>query len=184
MESRSGFQTNDENDQLWLLPMFAQYETLYLSFLRDGILLAPLWIASGKVHPDLAAIPAVIMKDELDPEFVNPDSQEKDRGIAYLNLVYDRGLNAQPQPTTWDKCWAAARTSRHLPAWHPAILHWRRVTRWTIYVRWQTQDTLQKPCSHHRPRWRHSPRCNSRRSKSRPWISAKNSCWTSPMVQQ
>ncbi len=101
--ARPSFQTNDENDQVWLLPMFAQYETLYLAFLRDGILLAPLWIASGKVHPDLAATPADIMANELDPAFVNPDSQKKDRGIAYLNLVYDRGLNAQPQPTTWDK---------------------------------------------------------------------------------
>jgi len=100
--SRRQFQTNDEDDQVWLLPMFAQYETLYLSFLRDGILLAPLWIASGRVHPDLAAIPADIMAQEIDPDFVDPDSGARDRGIAYVNLVYDRGLQAQSQPTTWD----------------------------------------------------------------------------------
>lgn len=99
--SRSSFQTRDEDKQVWLLPMFAQYETLYLSFLRDGILLAPLWIASGKVHPDLAAIPADIMADELDSNFVDPITKEKNRGIAYVNLVYNRGLEAKPKPTTW-----------------------------------------------------------------------------------
>ena len=102
VELRDQFQTNDEDDQLWLLPMFAQYETLYLAFLRDGILLAPLWIA-GNVPSDLAAIPADIMEDELNPDFVNPDSGKMDRGIAYVNLVYDRGFDAQPEPTTWDK---------------------------------------------------------------------------------
>jgi hypothetical protein len=103
VEARSGFQTKDEDDQVWLLPMFAQYETLYLSFLRDGILLAPLWIASGKVLPEHASIPADIMAEELDPDFANPITKEKERGIAYVNLVYDRGLNTKPQPTTWDK---------------------------------------------------------------------------------
>jgi hypothetical protein len=101
--SRNAFQTEREDYQVLLLPLFAQYETLYLSFLREGILLAPSWIASGRVTPSQAAIPAEIMADELDPDFVNPDTSKKDRGIAYVNLVYERGLNSHPEPAGDDK---------------------------------------------------------------------------------
>lgn len=109
--SRKQFQTTRTDYQLMLLPLFAQYETLYMSFLNEGILLAPSWIASGGVTPSQAAIPADIMAQEIDPnfvdpqsDFVDPDTGEKqpDRGVAYVNLVYGRGLAAQPQGTSWD----------------------------------------------------------------------------------
>jgi hypothetical protein len=104
--SRSSFQTDREDYQVMLLPLFAQYETLYLSFLREGVLMAPAWIASGQVGPSEAAEPAEIMADELNPDFVNPDTNKKDRGLAYVNLVYERGLAAHPEPSgsnKWDQ---------------------------------------------------------------------------------
>lgn len=108
--ARKEFQTDDPDNQLMLLPLFAQYETLYLSFLNEGILLAPSWIASGGVTPSQAAIPADIMAQELDPNFVDPQSdfvdpvtseKNPDRGIGYVNLVYGRGLVAQGIPANW-----------------------------------------------------------------------------------
>ena len=101
-ESRATFQTAKTDYQLTLLPLFAQYQTLYLSVLREGILLAPAWVASGKVGENMAAIPAQVMAEELDPNFVNPLTHQQDRGLAYVNAVYLRGLGAQPQATDWD----------------------------------------------------------------------------------
>ena len=102
--ARIQFQTADTDNQLMLLPVFAQYETLYMSFLRDGVLLAPYWLASGKVTPSQAAFPAEVMAQELDPNFVSRDSVlvdttgklKPDRGIAYVNGIYKMGLDQQP----------------------------------------------------------------------------------------
>jgi hypothetical protein len=113
--NRIWIQTTNEDYQLKLLPVFAQYETLYMSFLREGILMNPSWIASGRVGEYDANTPVIIMTDELNPNYVDPSSSlrdpntgelKPDRGIAYVNSVYNRGLAAQPQPTgdnKWDK---------------------------------------------------------------------------------
>lgn len=107
---RIKFQTSDAANQLMLLPLFAQYETAYISFLRDGAILAPAWIAAGTLAAN-AATPANTMADDLNPNFVDPYSvlydpetgaKAPDRGIGYVNWVYNRGLDAQPEPTNWD----------------------------------------------------------------------------------
>jgi hypothetical protein len=114
VSERIWFQTTSPDYQLKLLPLFVQYETLYMSFLREGILMSAAWKASGLVGEDTAGKPASIMADELNPAFVDVNSQFRDastglkapdRGINYVNWVYNRGLAAYPE-ATGDKKWS------------------------------------------------------------------------------
>jgi hypothetical protein len=98
-----------------LLPLFAQFENLYLAFLRDGIALHEYWRArtdldrawgpmdsNSEGHP----IPVVAMAKELNPA-------NTDRGVGWVNTTYNDGLAAQPDATTkvkWNTRNAYVRT--------------------------------------------------------------------------
>jgi hypothetical protein len=70
--------------QVALLPLYAQYENLYLAFLRDGMMLHDeYWSKAGK---DLDNEARSAMLAELDPT-------NTDRGIGYVYSVYNAGLN-------------------------------------------------------------------------------------------
>ena len=97
--ARPRFQQNggtaETDSRVKLLPLFAQYENLYLSFLRDGMLLRPYWKArtlpDGTTEVDLDGdMAANAMKVELNPNYANHD-----RGISYVNTIYNMGLKQQ-----------------------------------------------------------------------------------------
>ena len=99
--ARPRFQQNggtpESDSRVKLLPLFAQYENLYLSFLRDGMLLHPYWaertLADGTTGVDLDGdMAANAMKVELDPNYSNHD-----RGISYVNTIYNMGLKQQEE---------------------------------------------------------------------------------------
>lgn len=79
-----------------LLPLFAQYENLYLLLLRDGVLLHPYWAA----HPDMnlddldGDMAAKEMAAELDPS-------NAQGALSYVNAIYKLGV-VSPDPLTKD----------------------------------------------------------------------------------
>jgi hypothetical protein len=90
--SAAMFQQNTVKDyRLDLLPLYAQYENLYLSFLRDAMLLHDQYWSkvSGKDTHDLAG---TSMAYDLNPTHT-------DRGIGYVNAIYQMGLAEQPAPS-------------------------------------------------------------------------------------
>lgn len=97
--ARPHFQSATPKDyRVTLLPLFAQFENLLISLLREGMLLEPYWNVKGVlVDPSDAAEPRLQMARELDP------NRADDIGVSYVDMVYQLGLDQQPQPTTQDK---------------------------------------------------------------------------------
>jgi hypothetical protein len=104
--ARPHFQSNVEmsgktyDDRVKLLPLFAQFETLYLAFLREGVLLQDDWMAAG-IGSNEARTPQVEMAKELDPT-----RAAKDVGISYVDAMYAEGLAKLPEeyaklPAQW-----------------------------------------------------------------------------------
>ena len=95
---RAAFQMNESTDYRQdLLPLYAQYENLYLGFLRDGVLLHNDYWADAGV--DIHNLPRESMDDELNPDFLNQHGVA-DRGIGYVNSIYNMKL--PPEPTSGD----------------------------------------------------------------------------------
>ena len=102
---RRAFQENggtpDTDYRLDLLPLFAQFENLYMSLLRDGVLLHEYWKERKDLDPEWEDLDSDMawnaMAAELDP--ANTD----DKGVAYVNKIYDLGLPPEPHdPADWD----------------------------------------------------------------------------------
>ena len=78
-----------------LLPLYAQYENLYLALLRDGMMLHDQYWSkvSGTDSDDMAG---TAMNYEL-------TNTNEDSGISYVNKFYKAGLPAMPKPPQdWD----------------------------------------------------------------------------------
>jgi hypothetical protein len=100
-DHRPHFQAKDS--RISLLPLYVQYENLYLAFLREGIVLSPFWVEAG-VLPESAEAPRKLMTIELDPD----PTEEKygnwggiykyvNVGISYVDAVYAEGLAKLPE---------------------------------------------------------------------------------------
>jgi hypothetical protein len=85
------FQWNSEADyRVELLPMYAQWETLFLTFLREGYLAAPSWGWTPTQVSDY-------VDRYIDQQFNSPD-----HGTGYTDAVYAKGLPPQStQATGW-----------------------------------------------------------------------------------
>ncbi len=99
---RVRFQQNESHDyRLDLLPLFAQFENLYLSLLSDGILLHKYWKDRRDLDKSWVDLDDNMaenaMADELNPNFTNKGVA--DRGIGYVNAIYSMGLDQQPLAT-------------------------------------------------------------------------------------
>jgi hypothetical protein len=94
---RAVFQSNDPTDyRVMLLPLFAQYETLYLAFLREGILLEPYWEATGDVSESKRAAPRKEMANQFNPDYVKLPGEDL-VGISYVDAIYEQGLKERPE---------------------------------------------------------------------------------------
>ncbi len=90
IDHRPHFQLNGSPDhRVDLLPLYALYENLYLAFLRDGMQLHDYWAQAGV---DAYKLAEASMNEELNPSFA-------DRGIGYVNSIYQVGLAQQPDPS-------------------------------------------------------------------------------------
>ncbi len=100
VEARPGFQWGSipgtTDYRVMLLPLFAQFENMYLGVLREGLLRAQDW------GLDAAAIKSIrdALKDEVNPANTSV-------GIGYVNTIYNMGLAAQPDPTQSQRNWTA-----------------------------------------------------------------------------
>jgi hypothetical protein len=105
LDKRAKFQGNGA-DRAKLLPLFTQYENLYLVFIREGILLERFWeVAVPGVSPSERAVPRQLMTIELDPEPTREeygawDLPYVDVGISYVDATYAAGLDVQPEATS------------------------------------------------------------------------------------
>jgi hypothetical protein len=94
---RGHFQQNTaEVSQLDLLPLYAQFENLYTSFLRDGILLHKYWGDATTVDPSYTNLDNNVAADSLDQEL---DPANTDYGVGYVDKVYQAGIDQQPTAT-------------------------------------------------------------------------------------
>lgn len=98
LHDRPAFQQNtSEVSNLDLLPLYAQYENLYMSFLRDGILMHWYWDDRTDMNPYWGNldqnVPAKSMAGELNPNNLS-------YGVGYTDSVYHAGLDQQPAATS------------------------------------------------------------------------------------
>jgi hypothetical protein len=109
LDHRPHFQS--PGSEVKLLPLYAQYENLFLAFLREGVLLEPYWTATGAILPGDIAKPRRTMTIELDPDPTaeeywdwGPNYRNYNVGVKYVTDVYKAGLAEQPSPTS-DSNW-------------------------------------------------------------------------------
>ncbi|UFS71251.1 ricin-type beta-trefoil lectin domain protein [Geomonas sp. RF6] len=94
IKSRNSFQQNTaEVSQLDLLPLYAQYENLYVAFLRDGILLHKYWDDNTTMDPKWSNLDNNVAATSMDQEL---DSANTAYGVGYVDQVFTTGLNQQP----------------------------------------------------------------------------------------
>ena len=101
-------------DQVKLLALFTAYDNLFVPFLSQGVQLHQYWKADqGKgwralddtlENNVLVPIPLVAMDDELNPNYVDPGTGKPDRGVGYVDYIYQQGLDQQPSASS---NWAA-----------------------------------------------------------------------------
>jgi hypothetical protein len=111
LDHRPHFQSPGE--EVRLLPLYAQFENLFLAFLREGVLLEPYWTATGAILPGDIAKPRRTMTIELDPDPTaeeygdwGPGYQNYNVGVKYVTDVYEKGLADQPAASSdsnWEK---------------------------------------------------------------------------------
>ena len=83
------YQWNAESDyRVDLLPMYAQWESLFLTFLREGYMAGPSWGWTP------AQVNSYVTK-YIDQQFASPD-----HGVQYVDAIYAKGLPPNSTDTT------------------------------------------------------------------------------------
>jgi hypothetical protein len=85
-DGRAAFQLDSPNDyRLDLLPLYAQYENMYLALLREGLLYGDEWGLTSTSLSDY--------REYMDEELYGTD---ENRGIAYVNAIFELNRPGYP----------------------------------------------------------------------------------------
>jgi hypothetical protein len=101
---RRAFQQNETTDyRVDLLPLFVQFENLYMALLRDGVLLHEYWKERKDLDPDWEDLDSDVAWNAMAAE-LNP-ANTNDLGVAYVDKIFNLGLDQHPaphDPSDWD----------------------------------------------------------------------------------